>query len=463
MKKNIGYNTLFEIIARMLNFLITMIVSRFFGASVLGIITSAQALSAYITLFGDFGTSNEAIRTIAKENRKVSESLTLVLYYRLFFLVFVILVLTILFLLNIFDGFVIILFVVVAILNLFIPNYIFIGVKKFQYNGLINIFNSGFSTLIFGLGILIFDTYYVLPFALIIASILSLIISFIILNRENINIAVKIINYNKFKEFIKKSYYIGATSIFGRIYYDFDIVLLAFMTSDRTVGLYSAAFKIIQILWFIPQMYVTYALPIVTSFIEESHIKLTKFLSKILSYAFLLNGLIIVISIGYSNDIISLIFGKGFEGAGSVFSLLLLAFTLQLLKIIFGNALVAFREEKFLLRLSILGTLINIIGNFILIPRIGIYGAAFSTVLTELVLLICESIKTNRLVEINYKWNNLLKIFFVTIFTVYFSNLIDLNFFIEFPLIVIIYIFLLLVMKEQVVIDLIYFKRKRSD
>ncbi|MCM3574408.1 flippase [Mesobacillus subterraneus] len=450
MKKSIGINTLFEIVARILNFIITIVISRFFGAGVLGTISSAQAISAYVTLFGDFGTSNEAIRSIASDKKNATDNVNLIYTYRFAFtgLLFIILFLLVTF--DVVTNFVLIAFIVVALMNLFIPNFLFIGLKEFKFNGYLSLINTGIAFILFIIGVTVFKDYHSLPIALIIATSITILFSLTIIRKRNYHFSFP--SYKEIKSFLLRSYYIGATTVFGRIYYDFDIVILALLTTQESVGLYSASFKIIQILWFIPQMYVTFALPIVTSLINENEEKLKLFINNVLLIVLLFNSIIIFIAIGYSEEILITLFGEEFSHGSTVLFILLIAYSFQLLKIIFGNALIAFKEEKYLLKLSIMGTSVNVISNFALIPMIGILGAAISTAITELILLILEARKTYEAVQFKIDYLNVSKLLISLITTVIFSFYLQLSMMIELPMLVLVFLLLLFALKENAVL-----------
>ena len=69
----------------------------------------------------------------------------------------------------------------------------------------------------------------------------------------------------------------------------------------------------------------------------------------------------------------------------------------------------------------ILGGIVNIIANFILIPRLGIEGAAIATLISYLVLPIGMLLSSQRYYHIPYDWSKMLRIItsFVAAYAIY--------------------------------------------
>lgn len=463
MKRQVGLNTIIEVFSRLINFVMTLIISRILGANALGIIASAQALSAYIALIGDFGTNNEAIRRISTNNKEVNVVFSIVNIYRIVFSIIVLIGTTLFWFIGDKTNPILVLFIIFSLIVTFFPNYIFFGLKLFKYNGIMNMINSTLTVIIFVCFLTFQKSVIYFPISLIGGAFFALLFSMLIVlkNYAKFNLPTAM----EFKEFIKTSFVLGFTIIFARIYYDFDIIMLNIMKDKESVGLYSAAFKIIQILWFLPQMYVTYALPVVSEIITKSkqnELKLGTYLNKILSYSLVFIMPISIIAMNYSDFLLITLFGNDFKGAGPTLSILLFAFIIMCFKTIFGNIMIANRREKTLVKLSIFGSVFNICLNIILIPYIGIEGAAISTLLTESVLFVTEAQSVRKNFKFDFPVRTLFKVFLSLSVNIIIFHYFSLNLVLELVIMLLMYIFLLFILKETVIIQCFKFLKKWS-
>jgi O-antigen/teichoic acid export membrane protein len=88
-----------------------------------------------------------------------------------------------------------------------------------------------------------------------------------------------------------------------------------------------------------------------------------------------------------------------------------------LLAYVFTGAYVVFvvgvyleKKTKYLPFISGAGALLNVGANFFLIPRIGILGAAFSTLFSYIVMAVGMYFASQRFYRVIYEWNKVIKI-----------------------------------------------------
>ena len=87
-----------------------------------------------------------------------------------------------------------------------------------------------------------------------------------------------------------------------------------------------------------------------------------------------------------AGEIITLLYGGGYANAVGSFRLMCLTFPPLFLAPMFGNVLFSLRKELKLLTYVILGIAGNFLFNLFLIPRLGIEGAALSTVINQIII-----------------------------------------------------------------------------
>ena len=180
-----------------------------------------------------------------------------------------------------------------------------------------------------------------------------------------------------------------ALSCAATIYTSLDSVMLGFMTTDADVGYYSAAVKIKNILVNIVAALGTVLLPRVSYYFEQN--KLDEFwavIKKALSFVVLVALPLTVYFMIFAGNGISFLSGSGYEKA--VIPMVVIMPTVLLIGLtnIMGiQLLVPTGRETVVMYSTIVGAVVDLIGNLILIPPLKATGAAIGTLIAELAVL----------------------------------------------------------------------------
>ena len=179
-----------------------------------------------------------------------------------------------------------------------------------------------------------------------------------------------------------------AMSCATTIYTNLDTVMLGFMKTDIDVGYYNAAVKIKTILISIVTSLGAVLLPRASYYIENGFIdEFKRITKKALSFVFLVASPLMLYFIFYAKEGIFFLSGNAYEG--SVLPMQIIMPTLLLIGIsnILGiQVLVPLGKEKTLLYAEIAGAIVDLLINFILIPRFASAGAAIGTLVAEIVV-----------------------------------------------------------------------------
>ena len=171
---------------------------------------------------------------------------------------------------------------------------------------------------------------------------------------------------------------------FSTIYNRIDVLLITHMLGFSNTGLYTAAYKFYDLVAFFPAVVSHSLYPVFTGFIARK-----EFLpARAVFEKYLRFMLAIAIPMGVSASILAgkimnILAGKEFSGSSQVLSILVWA-PVALFIYIVANAVVISQLTKFAVAITGLNVVINVIGNLILLPRVGIVGAALMTVASEL-------------------------------------------------------------------------------
>jgi O-antigen/teichoic acid export membrane protein len=189
------------------------------------------------------------------------------------------------------------------------------------------------------------------------------------------------------KKFLGQSYPVGIAAVITFLYFKMDTILLSVMRSSSEVGIYNAAYKVIENISFFPGMIMGLIFPIMSHSIFSNHQRFKDVSDKTFKIIVLLVVPLVVGTLFLSDGVIRLIGGAGFAESGTV--LIILIFALAF--IFFGNftssVLLAGNLQKKLMWVLGVAAVFNIsINYFFAIPGYSYMGAAVVSVLTEFIV-----------------------------------------------------------------------------
>ncbi len=180
---------------------------------------------------------------------------------------------------------------------------------------------------------------------------------------------------------------VGVSGLLVIAYGRIDQVIVFGMLGAGSAGLYGSVYTLIEQAQFIPISILTTLAPVIAAAWPDSRqrmfraARLTAELMAVMS----LGGLAFTL-VG-SQQIVRLVFGPEFVPAASVLPILVGAFTLMCFGYLTDNLLVTLGMQRQMMLASLLTLIVNVAGNLALIPALGFAGAAWMTLLTELVVL----------------------------------------------------------------------------
>ncbi|MBU0646443.1 flippase [Patescibacteria group bacterium] len=189
------------------------------------------------------------------------------------------------------------------------------------------------------------------------------------------------------KKVISRSWPIAVSIIFNLLYLKGDILFLAYFRDAAEVGLYGAAYKIIDVLTALPVMFMGLLLPIlVSSWSANDRPEFKKRLARTFDI-FMISAIPIVIGTQAVAEPLALLFaGPGFAATGSVLRWLIISIIGVFLGALYGHTVVALNKQKQMIWGYVAVAVLSIIGYLWLIPLYGMYGAAYVTIFSELLI-----------------------------------------------------------------------------
>lgn len=181
-------------------------------------------------------------------------------------------------------------------------------------------------------------------------------------------------------------------TVAATVYTNMDIVLLGFIQGDAAVGYYSSALKIKNILIAFITSLSSVLLPRSSYYAEKKLMKeFTALSQKAIRFVMAASVPLCIFFILIAKESIFFLSGEAFAPAIWPTRILMPTIILIGLTNIIGiQYLVPLGKEKIVLYSTIVGAIIDILINIILIPRIGVSGAAIGTLTAELSVLMVQ-------------------------------------------------------------------------
>ncbi len=390
VKKNLWYLGLSEVISRTLNFICLIFIARQYGVDNFGLLGFVATITFYFMYVINFGYDIYGTGEIARLDKPDSGLLfNDILSVKIFSLIPSLILALFLGVLLFNDQSSLIFFliyVIILIPHSFSSQWYFLGVQKTKIIPRIRLIESlTYLVLVLYIYYYLSETFIWISIVTLFAKIVSNIYAYSEL-RKTISIRIRF-NWNRIKSIISKSYLIGLSSVFALLYLNFDVIMLGFMKNNFDVGIYNSAIKIFLIL-VIPFaiIFSSFYPSLSKSYNDKSNNNIGKIFVRYFNYQIITGVTIMTLSLIFSPLIINLFLGGKY--IPSIIPLRILSINILIVSIsfAFGNPLIAWRKQKYHTISLAAGALTNIGLNFILIPQYSYIGAAYATVVSEIVV-----------------------------------------------------------------------------
>ena len=249
-----------------------------------------------------------------------------------------------------------------------------------------------------------------------------------------------------------------------------DSLMLGHFKGAFDVGIYNAALPTAKLMYIFPYIFMILTLPILTELYSKKKEKtLMSVYSRVSKWIFFMNCSLLSFFILFSRDILTILFGADYSAGSLPLIILSIGFFIGHLQEPIENMFMVLKRTKAILAITIFLTLLNIVLNYILIPKNGIIGAAIATSIAYVSSFILFSIigyffiKTNP-IKIKYLLNAvilLLMLYFIK--TTFTSSLVLIPIFVIFIAMMILLLFLTKIFdKEDITLIKLIIKKLRG-
>ncbi|MBI3995990.1 MAG: flippase [Nitrospirae bacterium] len=384
-----------EVIGSVLNLVTIALIARALGVGGFGRYSFVMAIVAVFQLVADVGVTNIFIREVATKKEELARWLGAAksLVWCLSFLSFLLMVLA--FRISSADpqihlaGY-IMGAAVLATFHAVVYNAVFRAFEEMEYNALgftlhkILLLALVFTAITQGYGLIGIFTAYL-------AANLSLWVFFYsLVFKRHLRPRLRF-DPGLWRTLLKESIPLGIGIIIRRIGWQADILILTAIGTPLSVGLFSAAYKIIQAVNLLPTVLAMPLFPVLSRLAVDSPQKLLKTYGQCVKIFCIVSLPIVVLLSELAPWIIRICFGPEFSGAAPALALLAAALLFLFPTALFSSLFTALGLQRLFTVSSGIALGINIVIDFLLIPSYGYIGACVGTLLAEITLFVIGS------------------------------------------------------------------------
>ncbi len=201
---------------------------------------------------------------------------------------------------------------------------------------------------------------------------------------------IRLVRKIDFKTHIIPILVLFASAVASTVYVNSDITILGILKTDYEVGLYSVSAKIYSAVKFMLAAVLVVSAPRLSMYKAQN--KLTEFRALLTKLFDAVTAMVLPAATGLfllSEEIVILISGQSYAPAASSLRLLSIALVFSQYAWLFNqNILIPAKKEKIMLAATITSAVVNVAANLILIPRWSENAAAFTTIISEIIMMV---------------------------------------------------------------------------
>ena len=190
------------------------------------------------------------------------------------------------------------------------------------------------------------------------------------------------LNINIAKLLLKNSWPLMLSSIAVALYMRIDQVMIKNMLGNEQSGIYAVAVKLSEVWYYIPLLICSSISPAIIKAIKISNELFESRMKRLYFLMFWFSFVIALIITIFAYLIIKILFGKAYIGGVTTLQIYVWAGISIFLGSAIGQYILASNLTKLSFYNTLIGAVINVILNIILIPKMGINGAAIATLIS---------------------------------------------------------------------------------
>lgn len=391
--KNTSFLLFANIIVGIFAFTLNIIIARFLGDINFGKYSFALAFTGMFAIFSNIGLGLVITRDIAKDKSQLNNYFwnALILEGVLSIICFILIFCSI----NIkkdisydtkFIVYIIGLAVIIDSFSILFKS-VFRAFENMEYEALVLIVGKFIFLILVGIVIYFNKSLVDLSYSYLLSSSLSFLICCIIMFKKFPKLCFDI-DLHFWRYLLITSLPFGLCGFLNLIYVNTDTIMLSTMKNDAVVGWYNAAYTLASSLSFFSNALTASIFPAMSNAFNDNKSSFSMIYNQSLRYSLIF---IFPIAIGttlISDKIILTVYGQNFIHSIEALQILIWSSVFSFLNSIFYTTLGATNRQNTTSIVMGIGALVNVLLNYLLIPKFSYIGSGIATILTQFVCLL---------------------------------------------------------------------------
>jgi O-antigen/teichoic acid export membrane protein len=366
-------------------------IARYLGPEQFGLFSYVQSFVGLFTVIATLGLDGIVVRELVKDESKRDELLGTAFWLKLMgaFVVLAVLSVAIIFTSN--DSYTNTLVFIIASATIFqsfnVIDFYFQSKVMGKYIVFANVFSLLISSVIKIILILMNAPLIAFAWTVLFDSLILALgfIYFYIKNNSTFSIKKLIFNKSTAVSLLKDSWPLVLSGMVIAVYMKIDQVMIMEMMDAEAVGQYAAAVRLSEAWYFIPMVITSSLFPAIVNAKQQNEGQYYNQLQKLFNLM-VWTAIAIALPMTFLSDwVIDLLYGGQYNQAGNVLMIHIWAGVFVFLGVASGKWLLTENLQMLSFWRTFNGMIINVILNFVLIPKYGIQGAAIATLISQAV------------------------------------------------------------------------------
>lgn len=388
---NSFYFFLSHLIRLFTNFLLFVGIARFYGPEPFGQFTVAHSLAIVFIFLADFGFDALLATEIAASRDQAGEIAQRYLGIKILFVFFASLLMAVLPVVHSFGStttsliWILSLYVLFSSLNNFCFSFLK-GLEELHHETSISLKINSLLLVFLAICGWFHLSLPIVGAAFVLTRVMGLLLALNIVGKR-ITLSFQKLEMGAMRGVIGKVVIFGLLSLFGSLCMQQDTILLSILKTDREVGIYQAAIKLIALILIVPDIATASLMPVLSRLFADRDMRWVR-VSRLLNRTFVFIGIIFgsVLLIN-SDHIISFVYGtEEYSSAVPVLQIFAATVFIRYCVEAHGLILTISNNQKTRMLVVALAVVLNLFANLYVISRFGILGAAVVSLFTNLII-----------------------------------------------------------------------------
>lgn len=213
------------------------------------------------------------------------------------------------------------------------------------------------------------------------------------------------VNKSTIKYLLHQSIPLAISGVMINLYMRLDQVMIEHYCGMKEIAEYSVGVKLVEVFYMIPMIITPNILPIAVKYFQRSEKEFDNFIIKLLRYYAVVTIAIFIVIWFVATPLIEHLYGNKYLASINVFRYSAILIFLSCIGVTGSLWLNVKGIQKYAIHRTLTGLIVCLIANYILIPKFGIMGAVYATLLAQFFATYVSSIISPKLHKYNHLVN----------------------------------------------------------